>query len=199
MPATTTAQSNNANTPARGNEVTTGPIAANGNGAKGNGGTGKEENGKAGNGNISIPTEDNGPGAPGSGGNTGNGNGSSNNGSNSNGSNGNGSNAGGTNDHGDNGNSHASPKAHIPDSKGSDDSNAVQAVLQKFDSSRDQLVAARQALIDRLAAAKTEPERQTILAELKEEQQTMQDVQRTTAKEIRAELQALRRQHAGGG
>ncbi len=91
------------------------------------------------------------------------------------------------------------PKEHLPDPHASANSNAVQAILHQFDSSRDQLVSQRQALIDQLAAAKTDSERNAILAELRDEQKTMQDSERATAKEIRAELQNLRHQRAGGG
>lgn len=90
------------------------------------------------------------------------------------------------------------PKEHLPDPHASANSNAVQAILHQFDSSRDQLVAQRQALIDQLAAAKTDTERNTILAELRDEQKSMQDSERATAKEIRAELQNLRHQRGGG-
>ena len=75
----------------------------------------------------------------------------------------------------------------------------MEALLQKFDASRDQLVSARQTLIDKVAAAKDDTEREAALKELRDEQKSMEDVQRTTAKEIRAELETLRRQRAGGG
>lgn len=90
------------------------------------------------------------------------------------------------------------PKEHLPDPHASANSNAVQAILHQFDSSRDQLVSQRQALIDQLAAAKTDTERNAILAELHDEQKSMQDSARATAKEIRAELQNLRHQRGGG-
>jgi hypothetical protein len=96
-------------------------------------------------------------------------------------------------------NAHAAPSPHTPNPNASAKSNAIQAILQKFDASRDQLVTTRQALVDRLATATTDAERQAILAQLREDQKAMQEVQRATAKEIRNELQTLRRQRTGGG
>lgn len=97
-----------------------------------------------------------------------------------------------------NDNSHGGPKAHAPDPNASASSNAVQAVLQKFDSARDQMVAHRQALVDQLAAAKTEAERKAVVDEMRNDQAALQDQARSAAREIRAELQALRRQRSGG-
>lgn len=86
---------------------------------------------------------------------------------------------------------------HDPNPNASSAANAIQAVLQKFDGARDKIVNDRKALIDQLAAAKSDTERQSVLAQLKAEEQSVQEQQRTTAKEIRAELQALRRQRTG--
>lgn len=97
------------------------------------------------------------------------------------------------------GNGPAQPKAHTPDPHASAASAAVQSILQKFDASRDQIVQQRQALVAQLATAKDDTERKSIEQELKTEEQSMQAQARATAKEIRAELQALRRQHSAGG
>ena len=88
---------------------------------------------------------------------------------------------------------------HSPNPNASANAAAVQAVLQKFDASRDQVIAARQTLIDQLAAATTDQDRDRIRDQLRQETQDMQQQQRTMAKEIRYELRNLRRQRAGGG
>ncbi len=92
--------------------------------------------------------------------------------------------------------SHPSP--HTPNPNSSAYAAAVQTILQKFDAQRDQTVAQRQALIDQLRSATSDTDRTAILNQLRNEQQTRQEEQRATAKEIRTELQTLRRQRSGG-
>lgn len=89
------------------------------------------------------------------------------------------------------------PKPHAPDPNASPKANAVEAVLEKFDTARDQIVAHHQALIDQLAAAKTDTERKAVVDEMRNDQAALQDQARQTARDIRNELQALRRQRPG--
>src|SRR5437016_3802368 len=84
---------------------------------------------------------------------------------------------------------------HTVNEHASDNAKAVQAVLQKFDATRDQIIADRKALIDKLQAAKTDAERKAILDQLRTENSD----QRALGKEIRDELKKLRDQRAKGG
>lgn len=91
----------------------------------------------------------------------------------------------------------ASP--HTPNENASDTAKAVQGVLLKFEAKRDQAIAERKALIDKLQAAKTDAERQAIITQLRTETQAQKDEQAAMGKEIREELKKLRDQRKTGG
>jgi hypothetical protein len=97
------------------------------------------------------------------------------------------------------GGDHGKAAPHTPDDHASDNAKAVQTILQKFDANRDQFMAERQALLDKLQAAKTDAERQVILDQLRAEQQTEKDQRKQLGKEIRDQLKTLREQRKGGG
>lgn len=90
------------------------------------------------------------------------------------------------------------PGPRMPNENASDTAKAVLTVIQKFDAKRDQAIAERKALIDKLAAAKTETERQAILTQLRAETQTEREQQTMLGKQIREELKKLREQRRGG-
>lgn len=90
------------------------------------------------------------------------------------------------------------PAPHTPNPNASVYAAAVQTILQKFDAERDKTIAQRQALLDQLQSATSEADRKAIIDQMRTEQQTFQDEQRATAKEIRTELQTLRKQRSGG-
>jgi hypothetical protein len=100
---------------------------------------------------------------------------------------------------GKSGDDHGKAAPHTPDAHSSDVAKAVQAVLQKFDANRDQFIADRKALLDQLAAAKTEAERKAILDQLKAENETEKHQKEQLGKEIRDELKTLRQQRKSGG
>jgi hypothetical protein len=91
----------------------------------------------------------------------------------------------------------ASP--HTPNENASDTAKAVQAVLSKFETQRDQAMSERRALLDKLQAAKTEVERQAIITQLRTETQAQKEEQSAMGKEIRDELKKLRDQRKTGG
>jgi hypothetical protein len=72
-------------------------------------------------------------------------------------------------------------------------------VIRQFDLKRDQAMAERKALIDQLAAAKTETERQAIITQLRSETQAEREQQATLGKQIREELRKLREERRSGG
>ena len=90
-------------------------------------------------------------------------------------------------------------RPHTPNENASDTARAVQGVLLKFDVKRDLAMAERKALLDRLQAAKTDAERQAIIAELRTESQAQKDAQSAMGKEIRDELKKLRELRKTGG
>jgi hypothetical protein len=100
---------------------------------------------------------------------------------------------------GKSGDDHGKAAPHTPDPHSSDVAKAVQAVLQKFDANRDQFIADRKALLDQLAAAKTEAERKAILEQLKAENETEKQQKEQLGKEIRDELRTMRQQRKSGG
>ncbi len=83
---------------------------------------------------------------------------------------------------------HGKASPHTLPANASDNAKAVQAVLAKFDASRDLFMAERKALIEKLNAAKTEAERKAILEQLRTENAD----QRALGKEIRDELKKVR-------
>jgi hypothetical protein len=101
--------------------------------------------------------------------------------------------------HGKSGEPHGNANPHTPPANASAVATAVQAILQKFDANRDQFIAERKTLLDQLAAAKTDADRQAILTQLRSELQTEKDQRTQLGKEIRQELQTLRQQKKGGG
>lgn len=76
---------------------------------------------------------------------------------------------------------------------------AVQNILQKFDLNRDQLMAERKALLDKLSAATTDAEKRAILSQLKADLAADKAQRAQLGKEIREELKKLREQRRGGG
>lgn len=90
-------------------------------------------------------------------------------------------------------------KRHTPNEHASDRAKAVQAMLLKFDASRETFMAERKALIAQLEAAKTEEEKKAILAELKTDMEARHEEQRTLRREIGEELKKLREQRKAGG
>ncbi len=94
---------------------------------------------------------------------------------------------------------HGKANPHTVNAHASDTAKAVQTVLQQFDANRDQFIAARKSLLDQLAAATTDAQRQAIIDQLKQEQQTEQAQREQLGKQIRDEIQTLRQQRKGGG
>jgi acyl-CoA reductase-like NAD-dependent aldehyde dehydrogenase len=90
---------------------------------------------------------------------------------------------------------HGKANPHTPNAHASDTAKAVQAALQKFDASRDQFMADRKALLDKLAAATTEADKQAIRDQLN----AMKDQREQVGKQIRDEIKTLREQRKGGG
>ncbi len=97
------------------------------------------------------------------------------------------------------GSMHGKGNPHSVNPNSSAVAQAVQAILQKFDANRDQFMAERKALLAKLEAAKTDAERQAILAQLKADLQTEKDQRAQLGKEIRDELKNLRQQRKTGG
>lgn len=88
---------------------------------------------------------------------------------------------------------------HVVNPNSSAVAQAVQTILAKFDANRDQYMTERKALLDKLAAATTEADRQAILAQLKADLQTEKDQRAQLGKEIRDELKTMRQQRKAGG
>lgn len=84
---------------------------------------------------------------------------------------------------------------HTANPNASERAKDVQAALQKFDAERDAYIAERKALLDKLAAAKTEAERKAILEEIRAAKADRPQL----GKEMREELKKLREQRKGGG
>ncbi len=91
---------------------------------------------------------------------------------------------------------HGKGNPHTPNANASAVAQAVQTMLAKFDANRDQYMTERKALLDKLATATTEADRQAILAQLKADLQTEKDQRTQLGKEIRDQLKTLRK---GGG
>ncbi len=89
------------------------------------------------------------------------------------------------------------PPAMHPNENASDNAKAVHALLDQFKAQRDQFLAARQALVDKLKTA-TADERKAILDQLRAEQQARVEDQRALGKQIRDELKNLHRTKTGG-
>jgi hypothetical protein len=90
-------------------------------------------------------------------------------------------------------------KRHTPNENASDNAKAVQTLLKTFDDRRDQLMSERKTLLQKLETAASETEKKGILEQLRLEQQTRQEEQRTLRREIGEELKKLRDQRKGGG
>ncbi len=101
--------------------------------------------------------------------------------------------------HGKSGESHGKAAPHTPNPNSSANAQAVQTILQKFDANRDQYMADRKALLDKLATATTDADRQAILDELKADQAANKEQRTQLGKEIRDELKTLRQQRKSGG
>jgi hypothetical protein len=81
--------------------------------------------------------------------------------------------------------------------KGSVESETVRTLLQDFATKREQYIAERKALIEKLKTA-TDAEKKQILDQLKADQQARIDEQRELAKQIRDELKKLREARKSG-
>lgn len=90
------------------------------------------------------------------------------------------------------------PKRRGPSEHASDNAKAVHALLDQFKAQRDEFMAARRALIERLRNA-TEEEKRAILEQLKAEQKERVAEQRALGKQIRDELKKLREERRNGG
>lgn len=101
--------------------------------------------------------------------------------------------------HGKSGESHGKAAPHTPNPNSSANAQAVQTILQKFDANRDQYMADRKALLDKLATATTDADRQAILDELKADKAANKEQRTQLGKEIRDELKTLRQQRKSGG
>jgi Skp family chaperone for outer membrane proteins len=84
-----------------------------------------------------------------------------------------------------------------PNENASDNAKAVHALLDQFKAQRDEMMAARRVLLERLKTA-TEEEKKAILEQLKAEQQDRVEEQRALGKQIRDELKKLREERKGG-
>lgn len=92
---------------------------------------------------------------------------------------------------------HPTPPTTRPNANASDSAKAVHTLLDQFKAQRDQFLATRQALVERLKTATSE-ERKTILDQLRADQQARVDEQRALGKQIRDELKNLHREKTGG-
>ncbi|MBS0663703.1 MAG: hypothetical protein JSR48_10605 [Verrucomicrobia bacterium] len=88
---------------------------------------------------------------------------------------------------------------HTPALQASDVAKAVAAILQQFDAKRDQAIADRQALIEKIKAATTDAERQALMTQLRTEMAAHREEMAALGKQIREELRKLRQQRQGGG
>lgn len=80
----------------------------------------------------------------------------------------------------------------------SENAEALHGLLNQFREQRDQYIAARQALMERLRTC-TDAEREQILEQLRVENQARVAEQRALGKQIRDELRRLREQRRTGG
>ncbi|MEY4939811.1 MAG: hypothetical protein RIQ93_1546 [Verrucomicrobiota bacterium] len=83
------------------------------------------------------------------------------------------------------------PRASQPNEKASDNAKAVHVLLDQFKTQREQFIASRKVLIEKLKSA-TGDDRKAILDELRADQQNRVDEQRAMGKEIRDEVKKLR-------
>jgi hypothetical protein len=95
-----------------------------------------------------------------------------------------------------NGNSPA--KAKAPNENASDNAKAVHAVIEKFQAKRNDYLAERKELLEKLKIA-SEGEKKAIVEQLREDKQAREDEERALAKEIREELKELRAGRRDGG
>jgi hypothetical protein len=86
-----------------------------------------------------------------------------------------------------------------PNENASDTAKAVHAVIADFQKQRDTYLASRQALLDSLKKAATDAERQTILEQLRKDNQDRETEERNLGKQIRDELKKLRDARKTGG
>jgi len=86
-----------------------------------------------------------------------------------------------------------------PDDNASETAKAVTAVVQQFEAARAKAIDDRKALITQLEAAKTETDREAILAKLKAETQAERDQQAMLGKQVRDELKKVRDTRAKPG
>lgn len=85
------------------------------------------------------------------------------------------------------------PPAARPNENASDNAKAVHVLLDQFKTQREQFIASRKALLEKLKSA-TGDDRKAILDELRADQQSRVEEQRAMGKEIRDEVKKLREQ-----
>jgi hypothetical protein len=90
-------------------------------------------------------------------------------------------------------------RRHMVNENASENAKAVQGLLKTFDARRDQLMAQRRELLQKLEGAATEAEKKEIIDQLRAEQKLRQEEQRTLRREIGEELKRLREQRKSGG
>jgi hypothetical protein len=79
----------------------------------------------------------------------------------------------------------------------SENAKAVQSVIEKFNTQREQYLAERKILLEKLKTASA-AEKKAITEELREENRAREDEERALAKQIREELKALRGERRTG-
>ncbi len=77
--------------------------------------------------------------------------------------------------------------------------DAVQSLEREFGERSNRLIENRKVLIERLRLARTEEEKQRILAELRQQQQERIDQQRELARQIREQMQQRRSEPRAAG
>jgi ABC-type branched-subunit amino acid transport system ATPase component len=90
------------------------------------------------------------------------------------------------------------PRGKGPAANASENAKAVHKVIADFQAQRDQYLAERKTLLEKLRTA-TETERKTILEQLRAENEKRADEERALGKQIREELKKLRDERKSAG
>lgn len=90
------------------------------------------------------------------------------------------------------------PRGKGPAANASENAKAVHKVIADFQMQRDQYLAERKTLLEKLRTA-TEAERKTILEQLRAENEKRADEERALGKQIREELKKLRDERKSAG
>jgi len=90
--------------------------------------------------------------------------------------------------------SNSGPGSNVirPNENASETAKAVTTVVQQFEAARAKAIDDRKVLITQLEAAKTDAEKEAILAKLRAETQAERDQQATLGKQVRDELKKIR-------